>query len=138
MRRTLARFRRHVRANRAAIASVLPRLPRWCDNEYRNRLHQALERTDAIGQDIELCQERTRLLQEEIAGRLGEATNRNLFFLSIMTATLLPVTLITGIFGMNVGGLPWLNDPGGFGWVTSIMVVAVIAVLLLLRRRRIF
>ena len=48
---------------------------------------------DAIAQDIELCQERTRLLQEEIAGRLGEATNRNLFFLSIVTATLLPVTL---------------------------------------------
>jgi zinc transporter len=73
-----------------------------------------------------------------IAGRLGEATNRNLFFLSIMTATLLPVTLITGIFGMNVGGLPWLNDPGGFAWVTGIMISAVIAVLLLLRRRRIF
>jgi hypothetical protein len=34
--------------------------------------------TYAIAQDIELCQERTRLLQEEIAGRLGEATNRNL------------------------------------------------------------
>jgi zinc transporter len=138
MRRTLARFRRHVRGNRAALASVLPRLPGWCDSDSRNRLHQALERVDAIAQDIELCQERTRLLQEEIAGRLGEATNRNLFFLSIVTATLLPVTLITGIFGMNVGGLPFLNDPAGFHWVTGIMVVAVVAVLLLLRRRRIF
>jgi zinc transporter len=138
MRRTLARFRRHVRGNRAALASVLPRLPRWCDSESRNRLHQALERIDAMAQDIELCQERTRLLQEEIGGRLGEATNRNLFFLSILTATLLPVTLITGIFGMNVGGLPFLNDPGGFHWVTGIMVVAVVAVLLLLRRRQIF
>jgi len=39
---------------------------------------------------------------------------------------------------MNVGGLPWLDDPGGFSWVTGIMVTAVIAVLLLLRRRRIF
>jgi len=138
MRRTLARFRRHLRANRAALASLLPRLPRWTDSDFRNRLQQAVERTEAIGQDIELSQERTRLLQEEIAGRLGEATNRNLFFLSIMTATLLPVTLITGIFGMNVGGLPWLNDPGGFSWVTGIMVTAVISVLLLLRRRRIF
>jgi zinc transporter len=138
MRRTLARFRRHVRGNRAALASVVSHLPSWCDGEHRSRLHQVLERVDAIAQDVELCQERTRLLQEEIAGRLGEATNRNLFFLSIVTATLLPVTLITGIFGMNVGGLPFLNDPGGFSWVTGIMVAAVIAVLLLLRRRRIF
>jgi zinc transporter len=138
MRRTLARLRRNVRANRAALASVLSHLPSWCDADFRHRLHQAVERVDAVGQDIELVQERTRLLQEEIGGRLGEATNRNLFFLSIMTATLLPVTLITGIFGMNVGGLPWLEDPRGFGWVTGIMVSAVILVLLLLRRRRIF
>ncbi|HEY7372139.1 MAG TPA: CorA family divalent cation transporter [Polyangia bacterium] len=138
MRRTLARFRRHVRANRAALATVVSHPPRWCDADDRVRLQQALERVDAIAQDIELCQERTRLLQEEIAGRLGEATNRNLFFLSIVTATLLPVTLITGIFGMNVGGLPFLNDPGGFAWVTGIMIGAVVAVLLLLRRRRIF
>src|SRR5262249_59646999 len=102
------------------------------------RREKVLDRQDATGEDIELCGERPRLLQEEIAGRLGEATNRNLFFLSIVTATLLPVTLITGIFGMNVGGLPFLNDPGGFGWVTGIMIAAVIVVLLLLRRRRIF
>lgn len=138
MRRTLARLRRNVRANRAAMASVLSHLPSWCDADFRHRLHQAVERVDAVGQDIELVQERTRLLQEEIGGRLGEATNRNLFFLSIMTATLLPVTLITGIFGMNVGGLPWLDSPRGFAWVTGIMVTAVILVLLLLRRRRIF
>ena len=138
MRRTLARLRRNVRANRAALASVLSHLPSWCDADFRHRLHQAVERVDAVGQDIELVQERTRLLQEEIGGRLGEATNRNLFVLSMMTATLLPVTLITGIFGMNVGGLPWLDSSSGFAWVTGIMVTAVILVLLLLRRRRIF
>jgi len=39
---------------------------------------------------------------------------------------------------MNVGGLPFLHDPGGFHWVTGIMIVAVVGVLLLLRRRQIF
>ena len=104
----------------------------------RQHLHEVAERMEAVAQDIELVQERTRLLQEEIAGRLNEATNRNLFFLSVITATMLPVTLITGIFGMNVGGLPWLSDPRGVHWVTGIMVMAVVSVLLLLRRRRIF
>jgi zinc transporter len=134
----LARLRRHVHANRATLSLVIPRLPDWFDDQARRHLHEVVERMDALEQDIELVQERTRLMQEEIASRLNQATNRNLFFLSVMTATLLPVTLITGIFGMNVGGLPWLQDSGGFRWVTAIMLVAVTTTLLLLRRRRIF
>ncbi|MES1205188.1 MAG: CorA family divalent cation transporter [Pseudomonadota bacterium] len=137
MRRLLARLRRHVSADRAALTSMLTRLPRWCDAACRDRLRQAVEHVESVAQDIDLVQERTRLLQEEIAGRVGEATSKNLFVLSILTATFLPVTLVTGIFGMNVGGLPWLNDPSGFWWVGLVMVGAVVAVLVLLRRGRI-
>ena len=82
-----------------------------------------------------LVQERPRLLQEQLAGRVSEATNRNLFLLSIVTTTLLPITLITGVFGMNVGGLPWLSDSGGFWWVVLLMIAAAVTVLMILRRR---
>ncbi len=81
-------------------------------------------------------QERARLLQEEIAGLLTEATNRNLFLLSMVTTTLLPITLITGVFGMNVGGLPWVGTHSGFWWVMLVMVLALVLTLVLLRRRR--
>jgi zinc transporter len=64
-----------------------------------------------------------------------EATNRNLFLLSIVTTTLLPITLVTGIFGMNVGGLPWVRDPGGFWWVMGVIGVGV--TLGMLRHRRV-
>jgi zinc transporter len=138
IRRLLARLRRHVGANRSALASMLSHLPAWCDAENRHRLRQAVDHMEVVTQDIELVQERTRLLQEEIAGRLTEATNRNLFLLSILTATFLPVTMITGVFGMNVGGLPWLNDPSGFWWVCGAMIAGVVTALLLLRRWRIF
>jgi len=73
--------------------------------------------------------ERTRLLQEEIASRLGEATNRNLFVLSVLTATFLPVTLITGIFGMNVGGLPGLHGDHAFWWVMLLILASGAATL---------
>jgi zinc transporter len=79
-------------------------------------------------------QERARLLQEEIAARVGEATNRNLFVLSIATTTLLPITLITGIFGMNLQGLPLSQSPHGFGVVMLGIVSAVLLALWLLRR----
>src|SRR5262245_18484889 len=135
MRRLLPRLRRHITADRGALTPLGHRLPEDFGSDHRHRLRTAVERFDAIAQDLELVQERARLLQEELAGRIGEATNRNLFVLSIVTTTLLPITLITGVFGMNVGGLPWVSDSGGFWWVVLLMIGAVVTVLLVLRRR---
>ncbi|HEY0713916.1 MAG TPA: CorA family divalent cation transporter, partial [Polyangia bacterium] len=124
IRRGLARVRRQLNANRAALSPLPRRLPAQYDGAQRQAMREAIERHDAVAQDLELVQERARLAQEEIGGRLTEATNRNLFLLSIVTTTLLPITLITGIFGMNVGGLPWLDNGRGFWWVILLMMAA--------------
>ncbi len=137
VRRLLARLRRHVNAGRMAVAGALGALPPWCDERDTAELRSAVQRLEGIVQDIELVQERSRLLQEEIAGWMGEATNRNLFVLSIVTVVLLPINLITGIFGMNVGGLPFAGDGAGFLEVMAVMVVAVTVSLWLLRSRRV-
>jgi len=67
-------------------------------------------------------QERIKLLQEEIAGRVAEANNRSLFVLTVVTVMALPINIIAGLLGMNVGGIPLADHPRGF-WI----VVAVIA-----------
>lgn len=137
IRRLLARLRRHLLANRQALHQALPHLARWCTQD-QSELQQAVEHLESCIQDLELVQERTRLLQEEIAGRMSEATNRNLYILSIVTVTLLPINLITGIFGMNTGGLPWgQDDASGFWWVMTLMVIAVAVALKILHRKRI-
>lgn len=136
VRRLLARLRRHVNANRSALLQLPKRLD-MLDSEQRQRLREAIELLDAVGQDLELVTERARLLQEEIAGRQGEATNRNLYLLSILTTTLLPITLITGIFGMNVGGLPFAVSDHGFWSVVLLMVATVLGTLMFLRRSRV-
>lgn len=137
IRRLLARLRRHLSANRQALHHALPHIARWSDYDV-TELRQSVDHLESTIQDLELVQERTRLLQEEIAGRMSEATNRNLYILSIVTVTLLPINLITGIFGMNTGGLPWgQDDPTGFWWVIFFMIIAVIVSLTLLQRKRI-
>lgn len=54
--------------------------------------------------------------------------------LSIATTTLLPITLITGIFGMNVRGLPFAESPHGF-YVVMLGIAATVLVALSLLRR---
>jgi zinc transporter len=91
---------------------------------------------DAIAQDLELVQERARLLQEELAGHQRQATSRNLYFLSVLSAIFLPLTLITGLFGMNVPALPWIENPHAFWWVALAMGLTLVIVLAVLRWRR--
>jgi len=98
----------------------------------------AVGRLDSFGRDLDLLYERGRFLQEEIASRLGEATNRNLYVLSIVTTIFLPMTLIVGLFGINVGGMPWLSSQEGFWWVVLGMLVTAVVTFLVLHWRRLF
>ena len=76
------------------------------------------------------------VLQEELTARVAEETNKNLYIVSLFTALLLPPTLITGIFGMNVAGLPGLQDETAFWWVMlGLAAVSGLALLILYLRR---
>ncbi len=45
--------------------------------------------------------------------KVDERMNKNVYYLTIISGVFLPLTLITGFFGMNTGGLPWVEDPNG-------------------------
>jgi zinc transporter len=73
-------------------------------------------------------------LQEEIMLKGSEQTNRSLHVLAIVTTVFLPATLVTGVFGMNVAGLPLTGDKSGFLWAIAVTVGASAFVYWLLRR----
>lgn len=138
VRRLLARLRRQVTSQRQALSYLANRPPRWCTEPDVEMLRRAVERIEGVSQDLEATQERSRLVQEEISNCLNEATNRNLYVLSIITAIFLPITLVTGIFGMNVGGLPWLEHPHGFLWVMTAMALTALGTLVVLHWKKFF
>ncbi|HEV7767914.1 MAG TPA: CorA family divalent cation transporter [Thermoanaerobaculia bacterium] len=126
-------MRRHIGGTRGTDVNGL--LADWstkADATFR----RALQRLDAVGHDLDLVQVRARLLQEETVAHVGEATNRNIYFLSVVTALLLPISVITGVFGMNVGGLPFLQSESGFAWTMSLMGATLVATIFILRWRR--
>ncbi len=45
--------------------------------------------------------------------KVDEKMNKNMYILTIISGVFMPLTLITGFFGMNTGGLPFLDDPDG-------------------------
>lgn len=121
-RRLCARLRRQFAPERADLGKFLHRQSALPEPD-----HEALQSTtDSLGfavEEVAEVYERAKLLQEELAARLAENTGRNLYVLSVLTAVLLPMTLVTGIFGMNVAGLPGTHGDSAF-WHVMLVVIA--------------
>ena len=135
-RRRAAQLRRQVTLRPRAIDRLRARLPSWVDENDRFELLDALDRMETLVDELQAIEQREAGLEAEVAARLSEETNRNLFILSVVTVIFLPMTLITGIFGMNVAGLPGLADPSAFWWVMLAMAVVPAVFLAALRWRR--
>jgi zinc transporter len=119
VRRTCAHLRRHFAPQRLAIG----RLVSGEDISPAERDMLASISQD-LGHEMEeagALYERAKLLQEELAARLAEETNRTLFLLTTISAVFMPMTLVTGIWGMNVAGLPGTTHESAFWWVMALI-----------------
>jgi zinc transporter len=92
------------------------------------------QRLDWLDTEILELRDRSRLLQEEIMLKDTEQTNRSLHVLAIVTTVFLPATLVTGLLGMNVGGMPLTEHRSGFLWAMALTAGAAGLVYWLLRR----
>jgi zinc transporter len=122
LRRLLVRLQRLLAPEPAALFRLLNKPPRWIVEADLQELRQSTEEFNVALSDMASLQERIKLLQEEIAGRVAEASSRTLFVLTVVTVLALPINIIAGLLGMNVGGIPLAEHAHGF-WI----VVAIIA-----------
>jgi len=86
-------------------------------------------------QEISNLYDRAKVLQDEQAAHVAEFNARNLQVLSVMTVIFLPMTLLTGIMGMNMEDLPGLKE--SFYFVMVLMAIAGATVYTALRVRKI-
>jgi zinc transporter len=131
VRRRLAQLHRMVDGMRRVIQRLEqdPELP----DDTASTVEKLAQRLQSIDGDILAAQGQLRLLRDEIEALETQRTNQNLYMLSIITALLLPATLVTGIFGMNTGGLPFAEGPWGTLHATVIAGATAGATYLLLR-----
>jgi zinc transporter len=137
LRRVLVRLQRLLAPEPAALFRLLGRPPEWIAETDVQELRQSTEEFSVALRDMASLQERIKLLQEEIAARINEQNNRSLFVLTVVTVLALPINIIAGLLGMNVGGIPLAQDPQGFWIVVAIVATfTVIAVWFAFRRPR--
>ncbi|MBW8465031.1 CorA family divalent cation transporter, partial [Acidovorax sp.] len=127
LRRLLVRLQRLLAPEPAALFRLLQHPPAWMGADDAQELRDSTEEFSVVLRDMQGLQERIKLLQEEIAASVQEANSRSLFVLTVVTVLALPINILAGLFGMNVGGVPLSDDPQGF-WIIVAVVVAFTAV----------
>jgi zinc transporter len=137
LRRGLVRLQRLLAPEPAALFRLLNRPPAWLMEEEVAELRRSAEEMTAAVADSVALVERVRLLQEELTALLTEQTNRTLFILTVVTVLALPLTIIPGLFGMNVGGVPFRDHDTGFYRTIQLIVLlyAVVTAAMWVRRR---
>ena len=133
LRRTLVRLQRLLAPEPAALFRMLSRPAGWMHVGDVELLRQAAEELAAAVRDCATAIERVRLLQEEVAAIVNEQTNRTLFLLTAVTVLTLPMTIIPGLLGMNIGGVPLQHGHGFWGVVVGLSLTAAVGGYLLLR-----
>jgi zinc transporter len=136
IRRQAIPLRRFLSPQREVLQQLLTLNTSWLKADDLPRIREALEQASRLIETLDAIRERAGLLHEEMTNRMAERTNRNMYVLTVVAAIFLPLGLITGLLGINVGGIPGTDEPLAFLIVCLILVGAGIAEFVLLRLLR--
>jgi zinc transporter len=129
LRRTCISLRRYIAPQRDVLARLLHDRLQWITDIDRAHLREIAERTARFVEDIDSARERASVTHEELNSRLSEQMNKAMYLLSIIAAIFLPLGLLTGLLGINVGGIPGTESKWAFSLVTAVLVgLAIILV----------
>jgi zinc transporter len=135
LRRDAIALRRFVGPQRDALAKLPALDVAWLGEAHRARLREAADRLTRTVEELDAARDRAAVTNEELQGRQGELTNKRLYVLSIMTAVFLPLGFVTGMLGVNVGGVPAKDVESAFWVLLGILSTAVVIQLWLFKRR---
>jgi zinc transporter len=145
LRRGLSDLRREAIAVRRYLApqrEALNRLPmekiEWISDADRMNIRAVTDSLIRNIEDLDALRERASVTQEELTNRIAEQMNTRMYVLSIVAAIFLPLGALTGLLGVNVGGIPGTDYPLAFGVFVLFLLAVVAAQIIWFRRKKWF
>lgn len=136
LRRQAIGLRRFLAPQREVLARLQTEPIAIFDDVDRARLREITDRLTRYIEELDAARERAAVTQEELAGRMSDQMNRIMYILSIVTGIFLPLGLLTGLLGINVGGMPGVESEMAFTIVCIVLVVLFAVAVWVFRRMR--
>ena len=134
IRRNCLGLKRHMGPQHVAFELISREAPPWFEEHDRREIAETIDRLRRYLDDIDVSKESAVVLMDELRTRALASNERATYMLTIVAGIFLPLGFLTGLLGINVGGMPGVNDGHAFWWVTGICL-AIIAVLMAIFKR---
>ncbi|MFW2405619.1 MAG: zinc transporter ZntB [Gammaproteobacteria bacterium] len=129
VRRQAMRIRRFLAPQRDGFERLSRQHSALLSDDDRFQLREEADRLTRFLEDLDLVRERAMVAQEELLARYAQEQNSRMYLLSIVAALFLPLSFLTGLMGMNVAGLPGMEDTRAFAIVCLVMAGCAIGII---------
>ncbi|MDE0877502.1 MAG: zinc transporter ZntB [Sphingomonas bacterium] len=144
LRRTVSRvrvesigYRRFLQPQRAALEKLATLPASWLQDDDRLHLSAAADRAARMAEELESIRERSALMHEALTDLRAEQIDTRGLIISIVAMVFLPLTFITGLYGMNVP-LPYQQAPWMFDAIMAACAVITAGVVIYFVQRHWF
>jgi zinc transporter len=138
LRREMLKLRRYLSPQREALSQMQACKCEWLSSDDRIQIREANNKVIRYLEDLDSAKDRASVAHEAISNHLAEEMNSRMYVLSLVAALFLPLGFLTGLLGINVGGIPLAEDPHGFFEIVLILVVLVAVQIIIFMRKKWF
>ena len=138
LRRQAIALRRYLAPQRDVLFRLQTERVSWLRDHHRAHLRMITDRIIRYVEDLDEAREHAAVTQDELSNRLSERMNRTMYILSVVAAVFLPLGLLTGLLGINVGGIPGTENHWAFTVVCVMLGMIGVVQAWLFRRMRLF
>lgn len=131
IRRNALALKRHMAPQHEALDWISRDAPGWFEDHDRREIAESIDRLRRYLDDIDISKESALVLQDELRARSLASNEHATYMLTIVAGIFLPLGFLTGLMGINVGGMPGVEDGNAF-WIVVGVCLGVMAVQLLL------
>jgi len=133
LRRQSILLRRYLAPQRDALNSLSQQKLPWITTDDQLRLRDSADQATRVTEELDAVRERCAIVKDQLTDLRAEQMNNNMMILAVVSAVFLPLGLISGMMGINVGGMPWTENGMGFWYVTAIIVAIGVVQMLIFK-----
>ncbi|MCQ1778166.1 zinc transporter ZntB [Neorhizobium galegae] len=134
LRRRAVQLRRYLAPQRDALNRIEHDDAPWLRERDKLRFREVIDKLMRFIEYLDAIRDRTGILHDDLSTVIGERIARNSNRLAALAALLLPPSVVAGLFGMNVGGIPGVNDTWAFLMIVALVIVISAGTLWILKR----
>ncbi len=131
-------FRRYMTPQCDAIEQLRMSDLNWLDDTHKRHLQESYNHVTRYVGDLDAIRERAQIVKDELANILSDRLNKNMYVLSVVAAIFLPLGFLTGLLGINVGGIPGAENSDAFMIFCGLLVIVVAIQVIIFKRLKWF